>query len=255
MKNLSLTESGTKKVFRQIFSPEDNYVLDILQSDEFKAFLINDATTIQGRNAIAKHFGVDEEWENVKSKTTLVEQYYQLLYLVKTKSTKDTLWISFIEGLHRHAAMVMSLLCSSFDLENNFINPCSLSMKDFKRANIQLFQWNEHTPSQQLNDIMKRDFQAPMMTSTFTVQAYVPKKMNQTNINKLMKTLSQHSSWISINKTESAWKTISRLLSDGLSETLQKATGEEVCKRYHRPQLGYTFLIQTGDTVDEYKKK
>ncbi len=119
MKNLSPTESGTKKVFRQIFSLEDNYVLDILQSDEFKAFLINDATTTQGRNAIAKHFGVDEEWENVKSKATLVEQYYQLLYLVKTKSTKDTLWISFIEGLYQHAAMVMSLLCSIFDLENN----------------------------------------------------------------------------------------------------------------------------------------
>jgi hypothetical protein len=45
-----------KKVFRQIFPPEDNYVLDILQSDEFKAVLINDSTTIQGRNAIAKTF-------------------------------------------------------------------------------------------------------------------------------------------------------------------------------------------------------
>jgi hypothetical protein len=97
MKNLSPTESGTKKVFKQIFPPEDNYVLDILHSDEFKAFLINDATTTQGRNAIAKHFGVDEEWENVKSKATLVEQYYQLLYLVKTKSTKDTQWISLLK--------------------------------------------------------------------------------------------------------------------------------------------------------------
>ncbi len=95
---------------------------------------------------------------------------------MKTKSTKDTLWISFIEGLYRHAAMVMSLLCSSFDLENNFINPCSLSMKDFKRANIQHFQSNEHTPSQQLNDIMKRDFQVPMMTSTFTVQVFFAKE-------------------------------------------------------------------------------
>ena len=49
MKNLSPTESGTKKVFGQIFPPEDNYILDILHSDEFKAFLINDATTTQGR--------------------------------------------------------------------------------------------------------------------------------------------------------------------------------------------------------------
>jgi hypothetical protein len=90
-------------------------------------------------------------------------------------------------------------------------------MNDFKRANIQHFQMNDHTPSEQLNNIMERDFLAPMMTSTFTVQAYVPKETNQTNIDKLMKTLSQHSSWISINKTESSQKTILRLLSDGLS--------------------------------------
>jgi hypothetical protein len=254
MKNLSPTESGTKKVFRQIFPPEDNYVLDIIQSDEFKAFLINDATTIQGRNAIAKHFGVDEEWENVKLKATPVEQYYQLLYLVKTKSTMDTLWISFIEGLHRHAAMVMSLLCSSFDLENNFINPCSLSMKDFKRANIQHFQWNEHTPSQQLNNIMKRDFQAPMMMSTFTVQAILPKKMNQTSIDKLMKTLCEHSSWISINKTESARKSISRLLPDGLSETIKMGMQDRVNKRTFWTQIGYTYLLQKGDSADEFEK-
>jgi hypothetical protein len=176
-------------------------------------------------------FGVDEEWGNAKSKATPVEQYYELLYLVKTKSPKDTLWISFIEGLHRHAAMVMSLLCSSFDLENNYIKPGSLTMKDFKRANIQHFQMNDHTPpTQQLNDITERHFRAPMMTSTFTVQAYVPKKTNQTNINDLMKTLSQHSSWISINKTESARKTISRLLADGLSETLQNQWGRRLAR-------------------------
>jgi hypothetical protein len=68
---------------------------------------------------------------------------------------------------------------------------------------------NEHTPSEQLNNIMERDLLEPMMMSTFTVQAHVPKETNQTNIDKLMKTLSQHSSWISNNKTESARKTIS----------------------------------------------
>ena len=88
----------------------------------------------------------------------------------------------------------MSLLCSSFDLENNYINPGLLSMKDFKRAIIQHFQMNEHTPSEQLNNIMERDLLEPMMTSTFTVQAHVPKETNQTNIDKLMKTLTQHSS-------------------------------------------------------------
>jgi hypothetical protein len=35
--------------------------LDILQSEDFRAFLITDATTTNGRNAIEKYFGVDEE--------------------------------------------------------------------------------------------------------------------------------------------------------------------------------------------------
>jgi hypothetical protein len=61
LKNLSPTESGTKKVFRQIFPPNENGVLDILQSEDFRVFLITDATTTNGRNAIAKYFGVDEE--------------------------------------------------------------------------------------------------------------------------------------------------------------------------------------------------
>jgi hypothetical protein len=77
---------------------------------------------------------------------------------------------------------------------------------------------------------MKRDFQAPMMTSTFTVQAFLPKKMNQTNIDELMKTLYQHRSWMSINKRESARKSISRLLLDGLSETIKMGMQEGVNK-------------------------
>ena len=232
----------------------DYNILDFLQSDEFNAFLKIDATTSDGRNAVAKYFEVDEEWENAKSNATPVEQYYELLYLVKTKSTKDTLWISFIEGLHRHAAMVMSLLCSSFDLENNSINLGSLTMENFKRANFQHFKWNEHSPLQQLNDIMTRQFQAPMMTSTFTVQAYVPKKIGESNIDKLMKTLSQHSSWISINKTESARKSISRLLLDGLVDTINWGTGEGNTRGTSAVNE-FTYLVQTGDSADEFKKK
>ena len=86
-----------------------------MQSVEFKKILVYDATTYEGRNAIAKYFGVDEEWKNCdKSASTPVERYFQFLLLVKTKSKRDMLWISFIEGLHRHAAMVMCFLCQSF---------------------------------------------------------------------------------------------------------------------------------------------
>ena len=83
----------------------------------------------------------------------------------------------------------MGLLCSSFDFENNFIDPGTLNMEDFNKANIPHFEKNEHTLAQQLNDIMESCYKAPMLTSTFTIQAYVPKKSNSTNIDKLMKTL------------------------------------------------------------------
>ena len=46
----------------------DYNILDFLQSDEFNAFLKIDATTSDGRNAVAKYFEVDEEWENAKIK-------------------------------------------------------------------------------------------------------------------------------------------------------------------------------------------
>ena len=115
MNSLNPKESVKKDVSRQLFPPDEDAFYRHLQSDEFNKFMVKDATTSEGRNAIAKYFGVDEEWENYKSTSTPVEQYFQLLLLVKTKSKTDTLWISFIEGLHRHAAIVMGLLCSRFD--------------------------------------------------------------------------------------------------------------------------------------------
>jgi uncharacterized protein (TIGR02466 family) len=60
-----------------------------------------------------------------------------------------------------------------------------------------------------------------MLTSTFTIQAYVPKKSDSTtNIGKSIKTLIEHSNWILMNKTESAQTIISKLLSLALIVTL-----------------------------------
>ena len=155
MNNLNPKGSSKKDVFRQLFPPDEEAFYKNLQSDKFKKFLVYDATTSEGRNAIAKYFGVDKEWKNGdKSASTPVERYFQLLLLVKTKSKRDTLWISFIEGLHRHATMVMCFLCSSFDFENNFINPGTLNMEDFNKAKIPHFEKNDHPPMQHLIDIM-----------------------------------------------------------------------------------------------------
>jgi hypothetical protein len=102
---------------------------------------------------------------------------------------------------------------------------------------------------------MERRYKAPMLTSTFTIQAYVPKKSNSTNIDKLMKTLIEHSNWISMNKTESAQKSISKLLSLALIETLIDSTANQVSKKFLRPQPASTFLIQTEVLVEAYKKE
>ena len=63
----------------------------------------------------------------------------------------------------------MCFLCSSFDFENNFIDPGTLNMEDFNKAKIPHFEKNDHPPMQQLIDIMERRYKAPMLTSTFTI--------------------------------------------------------------------------------------
>ncbi len=61
---------------------------------------------------------------------------YRLLQIVKTLSNKDHVWISFAEGLHQHAAIVMCLTCLVFDLEDNNIENGLLMRKDFKLAGV-----------------------------------------------------------------------------------------------------------------------
>ncbi len=50
-------------------------------------------------------------------------------------------------------------------------------------------------------------------------------------------------------------KSISRLLSDGLSETIKVGMQEGVNKRTFWTQQGYTYLLQKGDSADEFEKK
>ncbi len=65
-----------------------------------------------------------------------VNTYFKLLLLVKTNIKNDKVWISFIEGLHRHAAIFASLLCIKFDYSKNIIIQGSLQLDDFEKAQI-----------------------------------------------------------------------------------------------------------------------
>jgi len=95
--------------------------------------------TDEGQQAIANFYDVYDEWTTLSHSSDRINKYYKLLHLVKTKSKKDNIWISFFEGLHRHAATIACLLCTKFDYENNIIKPGSLLLEDFKKADIPYF--------------------------------------------------------------------------------------------------------------------
>jgi hypothetical protein len=76
--------------------------------------------------------------DSFKAKGDHVDTFFKLLLLVKTKSKNDKVWISFIEGQHRHAAIFASLLCMKFDYSNNIIIPGSLQLNNFETTNFAL---------------------------------------------------------------------------------------------------------------------
>ena len=76
-------------------------------SEDFKEILTTDATMEEGENKVAEYFKVEKDWENLVEKWTRdnqnitgVKRYYELLFLVKSKSKHDRVWISFCEGMH-----------------------------------------------------------------------------------------------------------------------------------------------------------
>ena len=80
-----------------------------MRSDEFKKLLATDASTIEGQDFIAGYYGINNwaQLEEKGEKDGLIQDqagsYFYLLKSVKAKDNKDNAWISFYEGLHRHA--------------------------------------------------------------------------------------------------------------------------------------------------------
>jgi hypothetical protein len=121
MIRLNPQQLQNKSVTQNLFPPKEDYFSKLFTSN-YKVFLETNATTVEGMQLVARHYGVEEEWKsylNVSSQDNRDKDYYKLLHIIKTLSKQDNLWISFVEGLHRHAAIVMCLTCSTFDLEDN----------------------------------------------------------------------------------------------------------------------------------------
>jgi hypothetical protein len=127
--------SVDKKIGISLLPPSTKFY-DLVQGENFKQFLLIDGTTEDGQNVIAQHYNVLDKWTASNHECDHIETYYKLLLLVKTKSKNDNVWIRFIEGLHKHAAIITSLLCMKFDYSNNKIIPGSLQLGDFGKAQI-----------------------------------------------------------------------------------------------------------------------
>ncbi len=165
-----------KTVTRNLFPPEDKYFTQLFRSN-YREFLETNATTDEGMQYVARHYGVEAQWKlylDGSSRDNRAKDYYKLLHIIKTLSNQDFEWISFVEGLHRHAAIVMCLMCSTFDLEDNNIDHDSLKRKDFKLAGVPHYKNPQMSLIQVLNAILNGNFNTPMLMNPFLVQVLLP---------------------------------------------------------------------------------
>jgi hypothetical protein len=246
----------TNPVTHTIFPPKDDYFSTLLRSQEFQKLLETDATTTHGMKNVAKYYKVDKIWNDFIKGTSSDNpawKYFMLLKIVKIFSPNDNLWISFVEGLHRHAGILICLTCAKFDYEDNNLMHDSLRNINFKHAGVPHFKESKLSPIIILNSIIKQQYDAPMLKNLMQVQVLYPKN-KQVNIVSSMKNLKQMSQWISTNKKLSAEPTISKRLSEGLSEilTLSRASDRNTL----RPKfIGDKIVYQTDMELKLFEKK
>jgi hypothetical protein len=122
-----------------MFPEETTQLTSPLQGNQFQKLLKTDATTIDGQQYVAEYFKVIEQWESKKETNTL-PSYFMLLKFVKQYSKEDHIWISFWEGMHRHVAITLSLLCAdiTYDSKNCYIFN-TLTTNSMKRGDIKGF--------------------------------------------------------------------------------------------------------------------
>jgi hypothetical protein len=147
----SMTDDTITKNYIPINSDKN----EIYSSTKFKEFLTTNAMTEDGLMEIARFYDIKDQWSNATSgQSFTINHYYELLFMVRKSSTKDNIWISFNEGLHRHAALMLCLLCSKIDLMSNKVNHGSLTADYFKmKFTTKEFKKPDKSPLAQLQGI------------------------------------------------------------------------------------------------------
>ena len=141
--NVMLAEKDGLK--RPLFQ-NDDLLLTTVTSKKFQDLLLTDPTKQEGQDIIAEHFDITDKWAKVKclgqEKGTFSDAasaYFYLLLTVKYQSDKNYIWISFYERLHRHAALLLSLTSSAFNLTKNEIKFKSLTKDYFQQQQLEIF--------------------------------------------------------------------------------------------------------------------
>jgi len=252
MHRLNPTQKVDGEVYMGFFPPSDDYYTHLLQDKNFKNFLMSDGTTKEGQDRIADFYQVTELWKQMEKSECNYGRYFKLLQLVKMDSQADYLWVSFVEGLHRQAATILSLLCTKFDYENKIL-PGSLSIQDFKDAKIPHFVDPKISPQYQMKQIMNGNETSKMLKNPFTVEIYIPKGIHG-DILQLMDSMRKQSEWISESKTRAANKTISMLLYIWLNDTLSHSKPKHRNDCNWWPTLTHNFTYQGPTPTQKYTK-
>ncbi len=152
MHRLNPIQNVDDEVYWVFLPPSDDYYTHLLQDKNFKNFLMSDGTTKEGQDRIADFYQVTGLWKQMEKSKCNYERYFKLLQLDKMDSPADYLWVSFVEGLHRHAATILALLCTKF------VDP-------------------KISPEYQLKQVMNGNETSKMLKNPFTVEVYmlVPK--------------------------------------------------------------------------------
>jgi len=251
--NPTTTPDNGNVVSRGVFPPTVSYYNDLFATESFTTFLATNVLEDKGMTIVAKYYNVEDEWNTYLAEhenDTKANKYFVLLCIVKTKSQRDSLYVSFVEGLHRHAAIILCLTCSCFDLKNNTLQKDTLRKKHFQE--VSHYKKPNDNPADVLNQIFNNEFPAKMLTQTFPVQVLYPSN-DTCEIQPLFKTLVENSNWISTNKRSSAEKQISTRLSEALQKNMTLSDKDD--RDIFRPKLIDKFRYQTDCTPEKFQQK
>jgi len=231
-------EADTVK--RQLF-PTDNKLVELIRSEMFQGLLETDASTKEGQLHVAEYYGVTNEWKKIIEKQpqcTVMDTYYLLLKTVKCISKKDNVWISFYEGLHRHAALMLSLLSSTFNMRENILTHKTLTRAYFREQHLANYVEDDEQPHERLFAIFNREMTAQMLTKKFRVRGLIPKKKDSPEsgheVEAFTEKIVKYSQLISESKKTSADNSTSTLLVKAFYKSLSRSTAQQ---RNYKPSI------------------